>query len=77
MRCFFAYPHHPWEWGSNENFNGLIRQYFRNGKRLAGKRQFDCDQVAAKLNSRPRKRYGFQTPIQRMQQLSGVLHLEC
>ena len=77
VRCFFAYPHHPWERGSNENFNGLARQYFRKGKRLAGKRQSDCDQVAAKLNSRPRKRYGFQTPIQRMQQLSGVLHLEC
>ena len=77
VRCFFAYPHHPWERGSNENFNGLIRQYFRKGKRLAGKRQSDCDQVVAKLNSRPRKRYGFQTPIQRMQQLSGVLHLGC
>ena len=77
VRCFFAYPHHPWERGTNENFNGLIRQYFRKGKRLAGKRQSDCDQVTAKLNSRPRKRYGFQTPIQRMQQLSGVLHLGC
>ena len=77
VRCFFAYPHHPWERGSNENFNGLLRQYFKKRKSLAGKRQSDCDQVAAKLNSRPRKRYGFQTPIQRMQQLSGVLHLEC
>ena len=77
VQCYFAYPHHPWERGSNENFNGLIRQYFRKGKRLAGKRQSDCDQVTAKLNSRPRKRYGFQTPIQRMQQLSGVLHLGC
>ena len=77
VRCFFAYPHHPWERGSNENFNGLIRQYFRKGKRLSGKRQSDCDQVVAKLNSRPRKRHGFQTPIQRMQQLAGVLHLGC
>ena len=77
VQCFFAYPHHPWERGSNENFNGLLRQYFKKRKSLAGKRQSDCDQVAAKLNSRPRKRYGFQTPIQRMQQLSGVLHLEC
>ena len=77
VRCFFAYPHHPWERGSNENFNGLIRQYFRKGGSLAGKRQSDCDRVAAKLNSRPRKRYGFKTPIQRMQQLSGVLHLGC
>jgi IS30 family transposase len=77
VRCFFAYPHHPWERGSNENFNGLVRQYFKKRKSLAGKRQADCDQVAAKLNSRPRKRYGFKTPIQRMQQLSGVLHLGC
>jgi len=77
VQCFFAYPHHPWERGSNENFNGLVRQYFRKRKSLAGKRQADCDQVAAKLNSRPRKRYGFKTPIQRMQELSGVLHLGC
>lgn len=77
VRCFFAYPHHPWERGSNENFNGLVRQYFKKRKSLTSKRQSDCDQVAAKLNSRPRKRYGFKTPIQRMQQLSGVLHLEC
>lgn len=77
VRCYFAYPHRPWERGSNENFNGLARQYFKKGKSLAGKRQSDCDQVAAKLNSRPRKRYGFQTPTQRMQILAGVLHLEC
>jgi IS30 family transposase len=77
VQCFFAYPHRPWERGSNENFNGLARQYFKKGKSLAGKRQSDCDQVAAKLNSRPRKRYGFKTPIERMQQLSGVLHLGC
>ena len=77
VRCFFAYPHHPWERGSNENFNGLVRQYFKKRKSLTRKRQSDCDEVAAKLNSRPRKRYGFNTPIQRMQELSGVLHLGC
>jgi len=77
VQCFFAYPHRPWERGSNENFNGLVRQYFKKRKSLASKRQPDCDQVAAKLNSRPRKRYGFKTPIERMQQLSGVLHFEC
>ena len=77
VQCFFAYPHHPWERGSNENFNGLIRQYFKKRQSLAGKRQSDCDAVVAKLNARPRKRYGFKTPIQRMQQLSGVLHLVC
>ena len=77
VRCFFAYPHHPWERGSNENFNGLVRQYFKKRKSLTSKRQSDCDEVAAKLNSRPRKRYSFNTPIQRMQELSGVLHLGC
>lgn len=77
VRCYFAYPHRPWERGSNENFNGLIRQYFRKGRTLSGSRQFDCDQVAAKLNTRPRKRYGFQTPIQRMRELSWALHLGC
>lgn len=77
VKCFFAYPHHPWERGSNENFNGLVRQYFKKRKSLAGKRQSDCDLVAAKLNARPRKRYGFQTPIQRMQQLAGMLHFKC
>lgn len=77
VRCYFAYPHHPWERGSNENFNGLLRQYFRKGKSLAHVRQSDCNHVTAKLNQRPRKRYGFQTPAQRLHQLSGVLHLAC
>ncbi|KRG67106.1 hypothetical protein ABB29_15835 [Pseudoxanthomonas dokdonensis] len=75
VRCYFAYPHHPWERGSNENFNGLLRQYFPKGKSLGRVRQADCDAVVAKLNQRPRKRYGFQTPEQRLQQYSGVLHL--
>jgi len=74
---YFAYPHRPWERGSNENFNGLLRQYFRKGKSLARIRQVDCDSAATKLNQRPRKRHGFQTPRQRIQQLSRVLHLGC
>lgn len=76
VRCYFAYPHHPWERGSNENFNGLLRQYFPKRRSLARVRQTDCDTVATKLNQRPRKRHGYQTPIQRLQR-SGVLHLEC
>ena len=77
VASFFAYPHHPWERGSNENFNGLLRQYFPKRRSLARVRQADCDRVADKLNNRPRKRYGFQTPTQRLQQLSGVLHFAC
>lgn len=77
VRCYFAYPYHPWERGSNENFNGLLRQYFPKGKSLARTRQVDCNNVVAKLNQRPRKRYGYQTPMQRLQQSAGVLHLDC
>ena len=77
IHCYFAYSHHPWERGSNEYFNGLLRQYFPKGKSLARVRQSDCNAVVAKLNQRPRKRYGFQTPEQRLQQTSGVLHFAC
>lgn len=76
-RCCFAYPHHPWERGSNENFNGLLRQYLSKGKRLSRVHQSECDRIAHRLNARPRKRYGGKTPIERMQQLSRVLHLGC
>lgn len=77
VRCYFAYPHHPWERGSNENFNGLLRQYLPKRKSLARARQTHCDRIAHKLNTRPRKRYGYQSPIERMHQLSGGLHLGC
>lgn len=77
VRCYFAYPHRPWQRGSNENFNGLLRQYFPKRRSLAGSQQQTCDRVALKLNSRPRKRYGYKTPIERLQELLGVLHLGC
>lgn len=77
VRCYFAYPHRPWERGSNENFNGLLRQYFPKRKSLARICQRDCDRVAHKLNSRPRKRYGYQTPIEKLNAISGVVHLGC
>jgi transposase, IS30 family len=77
VRCFFAYPHHPWQRGSNENFNGLLRQYLPKGRSLMRIRQSDCDAIAYKLNNRPRKRHGYKTPNQHLQQTSGVLHLGC
>jgi IS30 family transposase len=58
----FATLHHAWERGTNENTNGLIRQYLPKGKSMAHITQADCDEIAAKLNSRPRKRLGFRTP---------------
>ena len=77
VRCYFAYPHRPWQRGSNENFNGLLRQYFPKRRSLAGTPQQTCDRIALKLNSRPRKRYGYKTPIERLKELLGVLHLGC
>jgi len=55
IRCYFAYPHHPWLRGSNENFNGLLRQYFPKHRSMARLRQRYCDVVTRKLNHRPRK----------------------
>ena len=63
---YFARPHHPWERGSNENTNGLIRQYSPKGVSMAGLTQRQCDAIAHKLNTRPRKRYGYDRPKQRL-----------
>lgn len=62
VKFYFANPYHSWERGSNENMNGLIRQYLPKGKSMALLTQQDCDDIAKKLNTRPRKRYGFKTP---------------
>ena len=61
-KCYFATPHHSWERGSNENANGLIRQYLPKRRSMAGLTQRDCQRIADKLNRRPRKRLGFRTP---------------
>lgn len=61
--CFyFATPYHSWERGSNENFNGLLRQYLPKRKSQAHLTQRDCDVLASELNRRPRKRLGYRTP---------------
>lgn len=61
---YFATPHHSWERGSNENANGLIRQYLPRGVSMAGLTQQQCNSIARKLNTRPRKRPDFKTPIE-------------
>jgi IS30 family transposase len=61
-RFYFATPHHSWERGTNENTNGLIRQYLPKGHSMAHLSQRDCDRLALKLNRRPRKRLGYRTP---------------
>lgn len=61
---YFATPHHSWERGTNENTNGLIRQYLPKGQSMAGLTQQKCNAIANKLNARPRKTLGFNTPEQ-------------
>lgn len=61
---YFARPYHWWERGSNENANGLIRQYLPKGASMAGLSQQQCNAIARKLNTRPRKRLGFRTPLE-------------
>jgi IS30 family transposase len=59
---YFATPHHSWERGTNENTNGLIRQYLPKRTSMAKLTQADMDAIADRLNSRPRKRLGYRTP---------------
>jgi len=62
VKFYFATPHHSWERGTNENTNGLIRQYLPKGQTMAAVTQSQCDTIADHLNNRPRKRHGYKTP---------------
>ena len=62
IRFYFATPYHSWERGSNENFNGLLRQYLPKRTSMAHVTQRQCDTIAHKLNARPRKRLQYRTP---------------
>ena len=73
MRIFFADPHAPWQRGSNENTNGLLRQYFPKGMSFAAVSQDDLDSVAASLNDRPRKTLEYATPAEQFSSLLDTL----
>jgi hypothetical protein len=68
VKVYFCDPQSPWQRGSNENTNGLLRQYFPKNTDLTDYSQSDLNKVAQRLNQRPRQTLGFHTPASKLQE---------
>lgn len=64
VKVYFAYPYHSWERGTNENTNGLLRQFFPKGSAFKDITQENIDRVVSLINNRPRKRHHYRTPLE-------------
>jgi IS30 family transposase len=74
VKVYFCDPQSPWQRGTNENTNGLLRQYFPKRTDLSGYSQSELDKVALRLNQRPRKTLGFETPASKLRASVASTH---